>query len=219
MSMSVNGISNDPITTGAAYTKSASANNAAASSASTSAASSAKPEDKGVVYESTANKKTTEKATYTPNTNLVNKLKADAEQRTAQFRKMVETMLSKQNKAYQGADSMWQALASGNFTVDKATALNAQKEIGEDGYWGVEQTSDRILSFAEALTGGDPDKMEEMREAFIKGYKQATGAWGRDLPDISSKTYDAVMKKFDDFTNKDTETDSVTKLDTEDKLA
>lgn len=217
MSMSVNGISNDPITTDAAYTKSASANNTAASAAASSTASAAKPEDKGVVYESTANKKTTEKATYTPNTNLVNKLKADAEQRTAQFRKMVETMLSKQNNAYQGADSMWQALASGNFTVDRETALNAQKEIGEDGYWGVEQTSDRILSFAEALTGGDPDKMEEMREAFIKGYKQATGAWGRDLPDISSKTYDAVMKKFDDYTKKDT--DSVTKVDTEDKLA
>ncbi len=57
---------------------------------------------------------------------------------------MVESMLSKQNKVFQGADGMWKALAAGDFTVDKATALNAQKEIGEDGYWGVEQTSDRI---------------------------------------------------------------------------
>ena len=108
---------------------------------------------------------------------------------------------------------MWKILASGNFTVDRATALQAQKDIADDGYWGVEQTSDRILSFAEALSGGDPEKMEKMRAAFIKGYKQATGAWGRDLPDISSKTYDAVMKKFDDYASKNKEDDSVTELE------
>lgn len=151
------------------------------------------------------------KNNYKQNTALVQKLKADAEQRTAQFRQMVESMLTKQGKTFQNADSMWKVLASGNFKVDKQTALQAQKDISEDGYWGVEQTSDRILSFAEALTGGDPKKMEEMRSAFIKGYKQATGAWGKKLPDISSKTYDAVMKKFDDYTAKDAE-DSVTEI-------
>ena len=36
-----------------------------------------------------------------------------------------------------------------------------------------------------------------MKNAFIKGYKQATGTWGKDLPDISSRTYNAVMEKFD----------------------
>ena len=40
-----------------------------------------------------------------------------------------------------------------------------------------------------------------------------TGAWGRDLPDISSKTYDAVMKKFDDYASKNKEDDSVTELE------
>lgn len=126
----------------------------------------------------------------------------------------MESVISKQGSTYQNADSMWKFLASGKFTVDKETALAAQKEIGEDGYWGVKQTSERIFSFAEALTGGDPDKMEEMRAAFIKGYKQATGTWGKDLPDISSKTYDAVMEKFDNYNKKD-EQDSVTKIETE----
>ena len=153
------------------------------------------------------------KNNYKQNTALVEKLKADQEQRTAQFRQMVESMLTKQGKTFQNADSMWKILASGNFTVDRETALQAQKDIADDGYWGVEQTSDRILSFAEALSGGDPEKMEKMRDAFIKGYKQATGAWGRDLPDISSKTYDAVMKKFDDYASKNKEDDSVTELE------
>ena len=29
------------------------------------------------------------------------------------------------------------------------------------------------------------------------GFKQATEAWGGELPEISQKTYDAVMSKFD----------------------
>ena len=61
------------------------------------------------------------------------------------------------------------------------------------------QTSDRIIQFATALTGGDPDKIEEMREAFKKGYKQAEKTWGGELPEISKQTYEAVMKKFDDL--------------------
>ncbi len=173
--------------------------------------------DTAAVYEpSSTTTKDAVKSTknnYKQNTALVEKLKADQEQRTAQFRQMVESMLTKQGKTFQNADSMWKILASGNFTVDRETALQAQKDIADDGYWGVEQTSDRILSFAEALSGGDPEKMEKMRDAFIKGYKQATGAWGRDLPDISSKTYDAVMKKFDDYASKNKEDDSVTELE------
>lgn len=197
MSMNINGISNEPISTDALYTKNASTTAAANTAA---AATTATAEDTGVVYESTVNeKKDTSKGIYTQNTDLVNKLKADAEQRVASFRQMVESMLLKQGKVFQNADDMWKLLAKGDFTVDRATAEAAQAEIAEDGYWGVEQTSDRIFSFAEALTGGDPEKMEEMREAFIKGFKQATGAWGRDLPDISQKTYDAVMEKFDNY--------------------
>ena len=32
-----------------------------------------------------------------------------------------------------------------------------------------------------------------------KGFKQATGAWGRDLPSISQQTLDAANKLFDDY--------------------
>lgn len=207
MSMNVNGINNETITADALYTKNTSATTKATASTAATAAEAA-----GVVYESSANTESTSSTIYTQNTDLVSKLKAEAEQRTAKFRQMVESMLLSQNKAFQTADDMWKILASGDFTVDKATAEAAQAEIAEDGYWGVEQTSDRILSFAEALTGGDPEKMEEMRDAFIKGYKQATGAWGKELPDICSKTYDAVMEKFDNY-GKTEEEDTVVKTD------
>lgn len=147
----------------------------------------------GVVYEPS---KETRK-TYKPDTALIAKLQADAEARTAQFRSLVEQMMSKQGSKIGQADDIWKFLASGNFTVDAATKSQAQADIAENGYWGVEQTSDRILDFAKALTGGNPDKIEEMRAAFEKGFKQATGTWGKDLPDISQRTYKAVMDKFD----------------------
>ena len=96
---------------------------------------------------------------------------------------------------------MWRFLADGKFTVDAATKAQAEADIAEDGYWGVEQTSDRILDFAKALSGNDPDKADELLEAFKKGFKQATGSWGKELPDISQRTYDAVVEKFDNCKN------------------
>ncbi len=152
----------------------------------------------GVVYEPSTEKATeSSKKTYTQNTALVNKMKADAENHAKQLQNIVQQLMTKQGQTYNTANDMWKFLASGEFEVDAATKAQAQKDIAEDGYWGVEQTSDRIIDFATALTGGDPDKIEEMREAFKKGYKQAEKTWGGELPDISKRTYDAVMQKFD----------------------
>ena len=154
--------------------------------------------DSGVVYEPSTNETTSNtKKVYKQDTALVNKLKADAEARTAQLRSLVEKIMLGQGNAIGTADDIWSFLRTGNFTVDAATKAQAQADIAEDGYWGVTQTSDRIVDFAKALCGGDPDKIEEMRAAFEKGFKQAQETWGGELPEISQKTYEAVMEKFD----------------------
>ena len=193
--MSVNGV------TGATNTYEAyQANQATSTKAAeenTSKTSSEDKNNKGVVYESSKNAGTSTGKTYTQNTKLVNQLKADAEAHAQQLQNIVSQLMSKQGQTYNTANGIWSFLASGDFTVDAATKAQAQKDIAEDGYWGVEQTSNRIIDFATALTGGDPDKIEEMREAFKKGYKMAEKTWGGKLPDISQRTYDAVMEKFD----------------------
>jgi len=132
---------------------------------------------------------------------LIDKLKADADARVSQLRGIVEKMMTKQGAAIGQADDMWKFLASGKYTVSAEVKAQAQKDIAEDGYWGVAQTSDRILDFAKALSGNDPEKADELLEAFKKGFKQATGAWGKDLPDISKRTYDAVVEKFNNWKN------------------
>ena len=134
---------------------------------------------------------------------LVNQLKADAEQRQNQFLDIVRKTISGQAGAFGKAndDSIWRTLASGNFTVDAATKAQAQKDIGEDGYWGVKQTSQRLFDFASALAGDDPEKMKKMQEAMEKGFKQATKGWGGKLPGISQDTLAAANKLFDDYYN------------------
>ena len=163
--------------------------------------------DTGVVYEKSSGQTSgtvTKKTDYA----LVNKLKADAEQRTSQLRSLVEKMMPKQGVAIGTADSMWSFLAKGNFTVDEATRAQAQADIADDGYWGVDQTSDRILDFAKALSGNDPEKADLLLDAFKKGFKEATKSWGQDLPDISQRTYDAVVEKFNKWKNGTDETEA-----------
>ena len=157
----------------------------------TNASSTKKDQNTAAVYE-----KSTAKTGYTKKSNsaVVAKMKAEAEQRTSQLQSLVEKMISKQGQTLGTADSIWSFLAKGNFTADPETIAQAKKDIASDGYWGAEQTSDRILSFAKALAGDDPDKAEELLNAFKKGYAQATGTWGKELPSLCSDTYDLVEK-------------------------
>lgn len=155
-------------------------------------------EESGAVYEpSKETEADASKKTYTANTELVNKLKADAEEHNRQLQNIVQQLMTKQGQTYNTANDIWKFLASGDYEVDPVTKAQAQADVAEDGYWGVEKTSDRIIDFATALTGGDSSKIEDMRAAFKKGYEQAEKAWGGELPEISQKTYDAVMQKFD----------------------
>lgn len=192
--MSVNGVTS----TQAAAAYSYNSTSAAKEKTSAEEAATKTTEDTGVIYEhSTDTNTSSTKKTYKPDIAMINKLKADADARTSQLRSLVEQMMGKQATTYGNANDIWSFLRSGNYTVDPATKAQAQADIAEDGYWGVGQTSDRIIQFATALTGGDPDKIEAMRDAFKKGYAQAEKTWGGSLPEISQKTYDAVMEKFD----------------------
>ena len=130
---------------------------------------------------------------------IIAQLKSDTEQRMAQMQSLVTKMFAKQGITIGTADDMWKALANGNFTADADTIAQAKEDISEDGYWGVNQTSDRLLDFAVALSGGDEENMKKMVSAVEKGFKEATKSWGKDLPSISNDTYSATMKKFDQW--------------------
>lgn len=152
----------------------------------------------GTVTEKT-DKYATAKKSESDRAAIVKQLQADQEQRSASMINMVQKLLGHQTSYATGDNSIWKFLAGGNFTVDAQTKLDAQEAISEDGYYGVKKTSERLFEFAQALAGDDEDKMREMQKAIEKGYKQATGAWGKELPSICQETMDAVNGMFDDY--------------------
>ncbi len=144
---------------------------------------------------------------------IIAQMKADTEARMNQMQSYVQQMMNQQGIAIGTADDIWSFLASGDFTVTEAAKAKAQEAISEDGYWGVEQTSQRIVDFAKALAGDDVSKADELLEAFKKGFQEATETWGKELPDISQQTYKAVEEKFvawkaESETSAETTTDS-----------
>ena len=73
----------------------------------------------------------------------------------------------------------------------------AQSLIEDDGYFGVEQTSDRIVDFAVSLSGDDPSRLDAIKQGVEQGFQEALDAFGGWLPDISYATYNTVMEKLD----------------------
>ncbi len=81
------------------------------------------------------------------------------------------------------------------------TPEGAAEAIADGGPYSVEAVGDRIFEMAEILSGGDPDKMEEMREAVIQAFKEVGMdlETGEGMPDITFDTYNYIMDKFDNY--------------------
>ncbi len=155
---------------------------------------------KDVVYEkSNSTKKDSANQIYNRDS-IVSKLKADQKSRADSMRSLVDKLLNKQKNKYDIANSSLSSIfrnAAAN--ADPETIKQAQEDISEDGYWGVNKTSDRLVSMAIALSGGDTSKADEMMNAIQKGFDKATAAWGEKLPDISQRTLEATKQKMEDW--------------------
>ncbi len=159
--------------------------------------------DDGVVFEkSNETKKDSANQIYNKD-NVIAKLKADQQSRLDSMNSLVQKLLGKQAEKFDLANgsNLAETFRQVAGKVDQQTIDEAKASVAEDGYWGVNQTSDRLVSMAIALAGGDTDKADTMMAAIEKGYKQATKAWGEDLPQICQDTMDATRQKMDDWKN------------------
>ncbi len=146
----------------------------------------------------------------------IRSLKADYRKGYSAFRHMVTTLLHKQgqksqdilkkifgeNGNFENVTDLGKVMAS--LDVDDETRAEAASLIGEDGDLGVNQVSKNILDFAKAASGGDPSKIEELKQAFLKGLSEAEHVWGGSLPQISYQTKEAVLKGFEEWENSNT---------------
>ncbi len=74
----------------------------------------------------------------------------------------------------------------------------AKELISDDGYFSVENTAMRIFDFAAARAGDDPERLQTVRDAVLKGFKEAEQLFGGKLPDISHDTLDKVLEMLDE---------------------
>ncbi|MDX9785870.1 MAG: hypothetical protein RBT11_03790 [Desulfobacterales bacterium] len=109
------------------------------------------------------------------------------------LRDLVVRLLERQGVTWEAA------MAGAPVEIDDETQAEAQALIADDGFWGVDQTSDRIVTFAIASAGRDAGTLDRIKEAVSKGFDQAREALGGTLPEISGKTFDAVMTRLDEW--------------------
>jgi hypothetical protein len=108
------------------------------------------------------------------------------------LRRLVTNMLKEQGIEYEIAESGSLAI-----NIAELSQEEAQELITDDGYFSVEQTSDRIVNFALSLAAGDVNRLDAVKEGVEDGFNQALEAFGGTLPDISYETFDAVLQKLD----------------------
>lgn len=158
-----------------------------------------KLQDESVAAEYTKSEPNSVEQTVKRDNITLEKLKAEAELRTSQLRSLVEKMMTKQGQQFTTLSDAFDMIEEGTITVDDEIAKEASKEVSEDGYWGVNQTSDRLFSFAKALAGNNPANADKMLEALQKGYDAATESWGGELPELCKKTLEATQKKLTEW--------------------
>ena len=192
--MSVYGVSNSQTTS---YSSASSTTTKTGNKKQSEAVSSEK--DKGVVYEPSQATESKKDSSVKDYANIAKKMKAELKTKNQQLQNLVDQLLSKQANKYTSFAQLFEDVKNGKISVDPTTVAQAQKDIAEDGYWGAEQTSDRLVSMAQALSGGDTEKADKMIAAIKKGYEQATNAWGGKLPDICQRTIDLATKKLESW--------------------
>lgn len=159
--------------------------------------------DMAVVYE----REQIENKVYQKDQATIDRLLEEAKSSSQKLKDLVEKMLLKQGKTLSNANDIYSLLREGKVEVDDETRAQAKKDIAEDGYWGVVQTSERLVSFAKALSGGDPSKADLMIKAVKKGFEQAEKAWGGKLPSLCKDTVNRTISKLEEWRDSINETE------------
>lgn len=197
-----------------------SAAGAAASSGAAQTAQSEALNDVAATYEK--GEAATAKTTYTRDRGAIRELRIQDNAYITNLQNLVRQLISQvnQNSMSQGGnnlrlnpdtvESYWDVLidnGDGTFSwhpdlsesARNSLIARAQEDIGENGYYGVKQTSQRMIDFAKAVTGGDPSRIEEMRAYIQKGFDEVERMFGGRLPEISYQTLQATMKGLDEW--------------------
>lgn len=140
----------------------------------------------------------TKHGTMRPDMDQLREVKSGMRGNVSAFKQMVyaHTKAQAQHAKKAGGDPAFKDMMK---DIMNNSPEEAQKAISADGEWGVNKTAGRLLDFAIALSGGDPEKIDLLRNAVQKGFNAAAKVWGGALPGICYDTLQKVMDGFDEW--------------------
>jgi len=105
----------------------------------------------------------------------------------------VASDISKAAQAFSNVD-----FANIGYTGKNPLSMNADELndlIGENGFFGLENTASRIADFVIKGANGDLEKLQKGFEGMKEGFAQAEKLWGGKLPQLSQDTIDKAIEK------------------------
>ena len=79
--------------------------------------------------------------------------------------------------------------------IGDLTSQEASSLISDNGYFGIDNTANRIADFVINGAGGDAGKLRSGLEGVKNGFAQAKTIWGQALPDISQQTMNKTLDR------------------------
>ena len=79
--------------------------------------------------------------------------------------------------------------------IGDLTSQEASSLISDNGYFGIDNTANRIADFVINGAGGDAGKLRSGLEGVRNGVAQAETMWGQAVPDISQQTMNKTLDR------------------------
>ncbi len=97
--------------------------------------------------------------------------------------------------------------------ITELTPDEAKELVSDNGFFGIDQTSQRVSGFVISLAGDNVEALQEARRGVVKGFEEAEKMWGGELPEISYKTQEQTLKIIDEKISELLKTDSQKELE------
>jgi len=85
--------------------------------------------------------------------------------------------------------------------ITELSPEEAEELLDVEGFFGIEQTSNRVANFVFSFAGDDVELLKEGREGIIRGFEEAQKLFGNQLPEISFKTQEKTLELIDSKIN------------------
>ena len=125
-------------------------------------------------------------------------LRDESNRAYGQLRETVRMLLERQGLAFKDVNGLHLGVKN-----DKQARAQAQAMMEDGGAFSVETVSDKIVDFAKAISGGDKSKIDTLRKAIDRGFREAEKAFDGSLPEISQRTRQMIHDKLDAWQNEE----------------